>query len=48
MPGCSAAACSGTGVTGKFTLPPAPITVVDVDDVGAGIVVVGGTGADGL
>jgi hypothetical protein len=28
-------------VTGKFTLPPAPITVVDVDDVVAGMVVVG-------
>ena len=28
-------------MTGKFTLPPAPITVVDVDDVGGGIVVVG-------
>ena len=36
-----AAACVGTGVTGKFTLPPAPITVVEVDDVGGGIVVVG-------
>ena len=38
----------GTGVTGKFTLPPAPITVVEVDDVGTGIVVVGDVGADGL
>ena len=46
-PASSAAACSGTDVTGKFTLPPAPITVVDVDDVGTGIVV-GGTGDDGL
>ena len=37
----NAAACVGTGVTGKLTLPPAPMTVVDVDDVGGGIVVVG-------
>ena len=36
------AACVGTGVTGKLTLPPAPMIVVDVDEVGAGgIVVVG-------
>ena len=28
----NAAACAGTGVTGKFTLPPDPITVVDVDE----------------
>ena len=43
-----AAACAGTGVTGKFTLPPAPITVVDVEEVGAGIVVVGDAGGVGL
>ena len=36
----SAAACVGTGVTGKLTLPPAPITVVEVDDVAGGMVVV--------
>ena len=37
------AACVGTGVTGKLTLPPAPMVVVDVDEVGGagGIVVVG-------
>ncbi len=40
-----AAAWSGTGVTGKFTLPPAPITVVEVDDGLGGMVVV--TDVDG-
>ena len=35
------AAWVGTGVTGKLTLPPAPMVVVEVDDVGGGIVVVG-------
>ena len=42
------AACVGTGVTGKFTLPPAPIAVVDVDEVGTGTVVVGTAGNGGL
>jgi hypothetical protein len=42
----SAAAWSGTGVTGKFTLPPAPITVDDVDDFGTGMVVVGAEDVD--
>jgi len=37
----NAAACVGTGVTGKLTLPPAPIDVVEVDEVEGGIVVVG-------
>jgi hypothetical protein len=36
-----ASACAGTGVTGKSTLPPDPMTVVDVVDVGTGMVVVG-------
>ena len=49
-PACrtKAAAWSGTGVTGKFTLPPAPMTVVEVDEVGTGTVVVGGDDGDGL
>ena len=36
----NAAAWVGTGVTGKFTLPPAPMAVVEVDEVGGGTVVV--------
>jgi hypothetical protein len=36
-----AAACVGTEVSGKLTLPPAPMVVVEVDDVDGGIVVVG-------
>jgi hypothetical protein len=43
-----ASAWLGTGVTGKFTLPPAPTSVVEVDDVGTGIVVVGVEVAAGL
>ncbi len=35
-----AAAWVGTGVTGKFTLPPEPILVVEVDEAGGGTVVV--------
>jgi hypothetical protein len=34
------AACVGTGVTGKLTLPPEPTVVVEVDDVEGGMVVV--------
>ena len=44
----NASAWSGTGVTGKFTLPPAPIVVVDVEDVGGGTVVVGAPVGAGL
>ncbi len=49
-PACctKAAAWSGTGVTGKFTLPPAPMTVVEVEVVGTGTVVVGADEDDGL
>ena len=36
----NAAACVGTGVTGKLTLPPAPMVVVEVDEVEGGMVVV--------
>jgi hypothetical protein len=44
----NASAWLGTEVTGKFTLPPAPMTVVEVDVVGVGIVVVGTEVATGL
>jgi hypothetical protein len=44
----SASAWLGTGVTGKFTLPPAPTIVVEVDDVAGGMVVVGTEVAVGL